>query len=315
MSTTPILVTGAAGFAGSHLVERLAQSLEVVGWSRSAPPHEVSRLARWTHIDLLDRDRVRAEILALRPARVYHCAGVPHVGASWQHSAEPLAGNVLATHYLLDALRRAGGPCRVLVAGSATVYAPSPAPLREDDPIAPNSPYARTKLAQEQLCVRAVEEDGVEVIVTRPFNHTGPRQRPDFAAPGMARQIALIERGQLPPRIKVGNLDAQRDLTDVRDTVRAYELLMQHGRAGEVYNVASGVARPIRTVLDMLVQRARVPVEVSVDLDRLRPLDTPVIVGDATRLRSETGWAPRIPFDQTLDDLLDYWRSRTGGSG
>ena len=310
MSTAPILVTGAAGFAGSHLVERLAASADVVGWSRSDPPREVSGLARWTHLDLLDRDRVRAEILALRPSTVYHCAGVPHVGASWQRSAEPLAGNVLATHYLLDALRRAGGPCRVLVAGSATVYAPSPRPLREDDPIAPNSPYARTKLAQEQLCVRAVKEDGVDVIVARPFNHTGPRQRPDFVAPGMARQIALIERGELPPLIEVGNLDAQRDLTDVRDTVRGYELLMEHGKAGEVYNVASGVARSIRSVLDMLVQRASVAVEVSVDPDRLRPLDTPIILGDATRLRSATGWAPRIPFEQTLDDLLEYWRSR-----
>ena len=308
--STPVLVTGAAGFAGGHLVERLAQSSEVVGWSRSDPPSEVSRLARWARIDLLDRDRVRAEIRALRPETVYHCAGVPHVGASWQHSAEPLAGNVLATHHLLDALRRAGSPCRVLVAGSATVYAPSTTALREEDPIAPNSPYARTKLAQELLCLRAVEEDGVGVIVTRPFNHTGPRQRPDFAAPGMARQIALIERGELPPLIRVGNLDAQRDLTDVRDTVRGYELLMQHGRPGSVYNVASGVARPIRALLDMLVQRARVAVEVSVDRDRLRPLDTPIIVGDATRLRSATGWAPQIPFEQTLDDILEYWRSR-----
>lgn len=307
---TPILVTGAGGFAGSHLLERLAADGDVVGWTRSEPPAEVRRLAEWTRIDLLDRDRVRAAIAALRPATVYHCAGFPHVGASWQRSAEPLAGNVLATHHLLDALRRAGASCRVLVAGSATVYAPSPAPLREDDLVAPNSPYARTKLAQEQLCLRALTEDGLSVIVTRPFNHTGPRQRPDFAAPAMARQIALIERGVLPPQIKVGNLDAQRDLTDVRDTVRGYELLMQHGRPGEVYNVASGVARPIRTVVDMLVQRARVPVEVIVDPDRLRPLDTPIIVGDATRLRTATGWEPRIPFDTTLDDLLEYWRSR-----
>ena len=201
----------------------------------------------------------------IRPRAVYHCAGASHVGASWNDTAQPLANNALATHYLLDALRRAGGEVTVLVTGSATVYAPSTAPLREDDLLAPNSPYAISKLAQEQLALRESGEDGVSVIVARPFNHTGPRQRPDFAAPGMARQIALIERGALEPLIKVGNLDAERDLTDVRDTVRGYALLMEKGVPGMVYNVASGVARSIRAVLDALLQRSRVPIAVAVD--------------------------------------------------
>jgi GDP-4-dehydro-6-deoxy-D-mannose reductase len=230
------------------------------------------------------------------------------VGASWNDTAQPLANNALATHYLLDALRRTGGQVRVLVAGSATVYAPSTAPLREDDLLAPNSPYAISKLAQEQLALRESGENGVNVIVARPFNHTGPRQRPDFAAPGMARQIALIERGSLEPVIKVGNLDAERDLTDVRDTVRGYTLLMEKGVPGMVYNVASGIARSIRGVLDALLQRSRVPIAIAVDADRLRPLDTPVILGDASRLRTTTGWTPGIPFERTMDDLLAYWR-------
>jgi GDP-4-dehydro-6-deoxy-D-mannose reductase len=305
----PVLVTGAAGFAGSHLVEQLAGAGDIIGWARSDPPREIAHLATWTRIDLLDRDRVRREVATIRPRAVYHCAGASHVGASWNDTAQPLASNALATHYLLDALRRAGGQVRVLVAGSATVYAPSTAPLREDDLVAPNSPYATSKLAQEQLALRESGENGVSVIIARPFNHTGPRQRPDFAAPGMARQIALIERGSLEPLIKVGNLDAQRDLTDVRDTVRGYTLLMENGVPGMVYNVASGVPRSIRGVLDALLQRSRVPIAIAVDSDRLRPQDTPVILGDASRLRATTGWTPRIPFERTMDDLLAYWRS------
>lgn len=309
MPDSPVLVTGAAGFAGSHLVELLAEGCEVTAWARSTPPSEIAPLARWTQIDLLDRDRVRQEIRALRPAAVYHCAGASHVGASWHNTAQPLTSNVLVTHHLLDAIRRAATACRVLITGSATVYAPSASPLREEDPIAPTSPYALSKLAQEQLGIRGWTEDGIDVILTRPFNHIGPRQSPTFAAPGMARQIALIERGAIEPLIKVGNLDAERDLTDVRDTVRAYTLLMERGTPGTIYNVASGTGRTIRGVLDALVRRARVPVEIGLDPQRLRPQDTPVIVGDATRLCQTTGWAPAIPFDRTIDDLLDYWRA------
>jgi GDP-4-dehydro-6-deoxy-D-mannose reductase len=304
-----VLVTGAAGFAGSHLIEQLAGSCELVGWARSDPPADLAEVARWTTVDLLDRARVQQEIAALCPEVVYHCAGSSHVGASWRQTAEPLANNVLATHHLFDALRRAGQRCRVLVTGSATVYAPSPNPLREEDAVAPASPYAISKLAEEQLALRALAEDCLDVIVARPFNHTGPRQRPDFAAPSMARQIALIENGELPPLISVGNLDAQRDLTDVRDTVRAYPLLIDGGVPGTVYNVASGIGRSIRAVLDALVQRARVRVDVQVDPSRFRPQDTPVVIGDASRLRVATGWTPRIPFDRTIDDLLAYWRS------
>jgi len=307
-----VLVTGAAGFAGSHLIEYLAPRGRLLAWGRAEPPAELARLAEWTRIDLLDREHVRREIAALRPSAVYHCAGAPHVGESWRSTAEPLARNVLATHYLLDAVRRAGLGCRVLVTGSAMVYAPSGAPLREDDPLVPANPYGVSKLAQEQLGVRSWAEDGIAVILTRPFNHTGPRQRPAFVAPGIARQIALIERGRVDAVIKVGNLDAARDLTDVRDTVRAYAALMERGVPGTVYNVASGTARSVRTVLEGLTRRSRVPVHVAVDAARLRPNDTPVLVGDPSRLRAATGWRPEISFDQTLDDLLEYWRAAVG---
>jgi len=303
-----VLVTGAAGFAGSHLIEHLAGRCDLSGWTRSGPPADIARLARWTRVDLLDRERVRTEILALRPTAVYHCAGAAHVADSWQDTALSLASNVLTTHYLLDALRRAGGASRVVIPGSATVYAVSASPLHEDSALAPASPYALSKLAQEQLGRRAVAEDGVDVILLRAFNHTGPRQSSTFAVSGMARQIAEIERGG-DPVIRVGNLDAQRDLTDVRDTVRAYALLMERGVAGTVYNVASGVARSMRAVLDALVERSRAPVEIALDPARLRPHDIPVLVGDPTRLRAATGWAPLIGFDRMLDDLLEYWRA------
>ena len=309
MNNAPrVLVTGAAGFAGSHLIEQLTGRCDLTAWARSEPPAAMAGLARWTRVDLLDRDRVRREILALRPAAVYHCAGAAHVADSWQDTTWPLASNVLTTHYLLDALRRAGCACRLVIPGSATVYAASAAPLHEDSALAPESPYALSKLAQEQLGGRAVAEDGVSAILVRAFNHTGPRQSPAFAAAGMARQIALVERGGVDPVIRVGNLEAQRDLTDVRDTVRAYVLLMELGAPGTVYNVASGVARPMRAVLDALVDRSRLPVKIALDPARLRPHDNPVLVGDATRLRTATGWAPLVGFDQMLDDLLEYWR-------
>ena len=297
----PVLVTGAAGFAGRHLIEFLSDAgsgssrTTVVGWTRA-------------DVDLLDRDAVRHAIAELRPAQVYHCAGAAHVGESWSPTAETLAANVLTTHYLLDAIRRAGIACRVLIPGSAHVYVPSPEPLTEDAPLGPASPYAVSKLAQEQLGVQAAAADGIEVIVARAFNHTGPRQDPSFAASSMARQVASIERGEIEPVIKVGNLSSRRDLTDVRDTVRAYALLMERGASGNVYNVATGVAPETGAVLHTLVALSRVPVRIEVDPARLRPNDIPILIGDPSRLRATTGWSPRISFNQMLQDLLDYWR-------
>ena len=309
----PTLVTGAAGFAGSHLVEHLSGRGNLVAWTRRAVPESLAPLATWQKIDLLERDTVRRAVSELKPSIVYHCAGAPHVPQSWHNTTESLSSNVLTTHYLLDSLRRAGVECRVLMTGSAMVYAPSATPITEEHPLAPSSPYGVSKLAQEQLGLRAVREDGIDVIVTRSFNHTGPRQSADFAASGMARQVALVERGALHA-VKVGNLDAQRDLTDVRDTVRAYALLMNAGVPGEVYNVSSGVARPIRAVLDGLIARARTTVPVETDPERVRPHDVAILLGDSTRLHAATGWAPVISFEQMLEDLLEYWRAEVAGA-
>jgi len=232
------------------------------------------------------------------------------VAGSWDDRVAPLEANLRATGHLLTALGRHVPGARVVVTGSAHVYAPSEMPLREDDPVAPASPYALSKLAQEALALRAVVEDDLEVVVARAFNHTGPRQSDGFVAPAFAHQIARIERGACAPTLRVGNLDARRDLTDVRDVVRAYALLAEVGVSGGIYNVASGVARPVRWLLDELVARARVAVRVEPDPARMRPSDLPVLAGDPSRLRQATGWQPEIPPARMLDDLLAYWRSQ-----
>jgi len=306
---SPVLITGATGFAGGHLLESLASTYEVVGWGRSRPPSALADLAQWQAVDLLDRTRVRNTIAGLRPGSVFHLAGAPQVAESWRDSVKPLAGNVLATAHLLDAIRREGLKCRVLVTASAAVYAPSDTPIRETDTLAPGNPYALSKLAQEQLTMRAFADEGLDVVTVRPFNHTGPRQPPAFVAPSMARQLALIERGLIEPVLHVGNLDARRDFSDVRDVVRAYIGLMERGAAGEIYNVGSGSGRTIQSLLDALIARSRVSVRVEIDQARLRPSETSALVADTTRLREQTGWQPRVSFEQMLDDLLDYWRA------
>jgi GDP-4-dehydro-6-deoxy-D-mannose reductase len=307
----PVLVTGAAGFAGRHLLERLGSTGDIVGWSRAPVSPELGRLARWQHVDVARRDDVRAALREIQPGRVYHLAGVSNVDRSRSHPAEALAINVAGTHYLLDGLRRLNRGARVIVAGSAMVYAPSSAPSTELSPTAPESPYGFSKFAQERLALRVATDDGLDVVIARAFNHTGPGQAPTFVAPSIAHQIALIERGRQEPVLRVGNLDSRRDLTDVRDVVRAYTDLMARGLSGEIYNVASGVGRPIRTLLDTLVGAASVPIRVEVDPERVRAVEKSALVGDATKLRALTGWTPTIAFDRMLVDLLEYWRANS----
>lgn len=304
-----ILVTGAAGFAGSHLVDLLAPSHSVIAWRRPgrSPRRNVPNV-EWHDVDLLDRAVVARALAESRPADVYHCAGAAHVGQSWTDARETLAANVLGTHHLLDGLRAAGIGARVLIPGSSYIYRQSDHALSEDDPIGPASPYGLSKLAQEMLGRRAPVEDDQQVFLTRSFNHIGPRQDPSYAAPGFARQIAMIEAGRAAPTIEVGNLDPARDLTDVRDTVRAYCDIIEKGRAGVVYNVCSGKATKIKEVLDRLVAMSRVPVTIRADPNRYRRNDNPLLLGNGTRLRTGTGWAPAIPLDKTLSDLLNYWR-------
>ncbi|MDE3156745.1 MAG: GDP-mannose 4,6-dehydratase [Acidobacteriota bacterium] len=311
--TDTVLVTGAAGFAGSHLLDALQGSpAPIVAWQhRAAPPPEHPAGVRWQAVDLLDARAVREAVAAIQPAVIYHCAGAAHVGESWNTAETTLRVNVLGTHHLLEGVRLARLTPRILIPSSALVYEPSDSPVDETHRVAPRSPYALSKLAQELVGAHA--RDGAPpALIARAFNHLGPRQDPSFSGASFARQIAGIEHGLAPPVLRVGNLDAERDLTDVRDTVLAYRAIAERGRPGDTYNVCSGRAVPIRQLLDLLLSHARVPIAVEVDPARYRPHDARRLVGDNTRLRTELGWAPRIPLERTAADLLAYWRTRIG---
>jgi GDP-4-dehydro-6-deoxy-D-mannose reductase len=256
-------------------------------------------------MDLLDRPAVTSALAEMRPSVIYHCAGVAHVGEAWTAPARALEVNALGTHHLLEGVRDARLTCPVLVTSSALVYRPSTRPLSEDDPIGPADPYGVSKLAQEMLALGAQH---APVFVARPFNHAGPRQASSYSTSSFARQIAGIEAGRSAPVLRVGNLESRRDITDVRDTVRAYVTMVDRGRPGRPYNVCSGQAYRVRDLLDVLVGLSRVPIAIEVDSARLRPSDTPVVAGNRARISSETGWIPEISIEQTLADLLNYWR-------
>ena len=306
------LITGAAGFAGSHLLDLLGDDdVRVVALRKpgiGAETQAAYPMVEWIEIDLLDRESVRRTVAELAPAAIYHLAGSPHVGQSWKAATETLSVNVLGTHHLLEGLRTEGLHSRVLVPSSAYVYRPAERALTEDDPVESTNPYAISKIATELAAARASRRDGIPVVVARSFNHIGPRQDPSFFASGVARQVALIEAGRIDPVIRVGNLESRRDITDVRDTVRAYRALAARGTPGQAYNVCSGQAYRMRGLLDGLVALARVRVSVEPDPDRFRPNDTPLLLGDPSRIRRDVGWQPLIPIEQTLRALLDYWR-------
>ena len=307
-----ILVTGAAGFAGGHLLNLLSsQGARVIAWHRpgGAPPVELTGV-RWRAVDITDAAAVRQAIAADEPTAIYHCAGESHVARSNQQTTSTYEINVRGTHHLVDAVRRAGVRARLVVPSSAMVYASSGEALTEDQPLVPQGAYAVSKLAQEMTALRA-RDDGLKVAVARAFNHVGPRQDPFFAASGFARRIADIEAGKWEPEIAVGNLDARRDIHDVRDTVRAYQLILERGTDGRAYNVCSGRAIQIGELLDKLLAHARVPIKIRVDPARYRPNDVPLLLGNPARLTSELGWLPTISLDQTIEDVLAYWRGRS----
>lgn len=286
----------------------------VVGWFRPGgrAPHARDGV-EWDAVDVLDPEAVHTAMARVAPTAVYHCAGAANVGRAWNRTEATLATNVRATQFVLDAAGRLSRPAPVLVPSSAMVYRPADRPLAEDDALQPVNPYGLSKLAAEMLAGRLVAE-GADVRIVRPFNHIGARQYQSFVASDFARQIVEIERGRRDPEIVVGNLDARRELTDVRDTVRAYEMVMANGVAGRPYNVSSGVAYSIGELLDRLIAHARVAVRVRVDAAKFQPNDVPLLVGNPDRIRTELGWTPSIPLDDTLGAVLDYWRTEQSSS-
>jgi GDP-4-dehydro-6-deoxy-D-mannose reductase len=305
------IVTGASGFAASYVLDRIGHRGRVIAWRHSRPgsPTTDSRI-EWRSVDVLDRVAVQDAVAEAEPDVVYHLAGAAQVDTSWQNVAPHLATNALGTHHVLRAVRRVGRPCRVLIVTSAQIYQPGDDPISETAPLLPPSPYGLSKLAQDQLALHAARDEGMDVVIARPFNHAGPRQEPAFAVPGFARQIARIETGLAPPVIRVGNLDARRDLTDVRDVADAYIRAVEAAPRGRAYNVCSGRAWRIGDLLDELLHLSPSEITVETDPARIRPNDVPVLQGNAARARAELGWTPHIPIEQTLRDTLEYWRGR-----
>jgi GDP-4-dehydro-6-deoxy-D-mannose reductase len=298
------LITGAGGFVGRYLREHLAESGdEVVATDRSDGGP-----------DLLDADSWTALLCRERPEVVYHLAGDADVGGSWRHPRETFAANAVGTLHLLLASREAGVR-RVLNVGSADVYgrvSPDRLPIGEDHPLEPVSPYAASKIAADYLGLQATLGWGLEVIRVRAFNHIGPGQSDRFVAPAIATRIA---RNELEGRdeVPVGDLTPRRDLTDVRDVVRAYRLLVERGEPGEVYNVCSGQAVAISDLAEQLLEMATRPMRLTTDPTLLRPVEIPVLIGDNAKLRAATGWQPQIPIPTTLKDLMEDCRNRVGG--
>jgi GDP-4-dehydro-6-deoxy-D-mannose reductase len=296
------VVTGGLGFVGRHLVQHLRESGDEV----TTLDHHGER-----PVDITDGPAVAAALAAIAPEAVYHLAGWADVGASWRDPVEVLRVNAEGTLHVLRGCTEAGVG-RVLAVASADVYGvvtEAELPLTETSPVRPTSPYAASKLAADALAQQAFLGYGLGVVRVRPFNHLGPGQSEQFVAPAIAARIARAERDSVDT-IAVGNLSARRDVTDVRDVVQAYRLLIEHGAPGEVYNLCTGVDLAVQTLADLLVGLARRPVELVTDPALLRPVDLPVLRGDATKLRTATGWAPRIPIEQTVADLLDDMRTR-----
>ena len=285
-----ILVTGARGFAGSHLMRRLGE--------RAVP----------ADVDVLDADALREVVRAERPRAIVHLAAAASVSESWERGAEAWQVNAVGTVNLLDAVAVEVPEARVLVVSTAEVYgAAEELPTPEDAPVAPLSPYGASKAAAELACERSRRADRVAVLVTRSFPHLGPGQDERFAVGSWVLQVARAELAG-GGVIQVGDLTVGRDFLDVRDVVRAYEALLDPAVAVGTYNIASGRVRELREVIELLVELAGCPIEVEQDPARLRPSDIPVICGDPSRLVETTAWSPQIPLEQTLADALDEAR-------
>lgn len=248
----------------------------------------------------------------VKPQWIFHLAAASNPARSWEDPAGTLHTNVGCQANVLAAAVELPARPAVLVVGSGDEYGQQPngaeRALDEDAPLRPLTPYGVSKVGQDVLGLQYFLSHGLPVVRVRPFNHTGPRQAPTFAIPSFARQVARIERGLQPPRLKVGNLDARRDFTDVRDMVRAYRLAIERGRPGEVYNLGSGQAPSLREVVDQLLPLSRVPITVEVDPARTHKVEVATYLCDASRFRRLTGWQAAIPLEQTLRDTLEYWR-------
>ena len=314
-----VLITGATGPVGSSLAEYLLTQpdVEVAVFKRWRS--DARALARVQHAitfyegDIEDAYAVTDAVAQAAPDYVFHLAAQSYPSASWGAPVATMRANVEGTVNLLEAVRRHAPQAKVHIAGSSAQYgvvAPDAIPISESHPMRPASPYGISKVAQELLGLQYFDSYGVHTVVTRSFNHVGPRQGDRTAIQTFCRQLALIEAGRQNPVLWVGNLEPRRDYTHVDDVARALWALIQAAPGGTVYNMCSGVATRIGDIVDMAVAQTHKAVEVCVDQARLRPVDEPILCGDNRRLRAVTGWEPHISMEQTVAELLTYWRQR-----
>lgn len=311
-------ITGIAGFVGSHLAELLlSQEYEVYGLlrPRSNTDH-IKGIINKLHLedaDLMDTHSLYATVSRIKPDYIFHLAAQSFVPTSWASPSVTLEVNVVGSANLFEAVRMSGIDPVIQIACSSEEYGfvePSEVPIKETNPLRPLSPYAVSKLAMDYLGYQYFQSYKVRIVRTRGFNHTGPRRGDTFAESNFAKQVALIEKGKQEPVVRVGNLEASRDYTDVRDMVKGYLLSVEKCDPGDVYNICSGNSIVIGDMLQMLVSQSGKNIKIQQDPSRMRPSDVPVLLGDGTKFAAKTGWKPEIPFERTMEDLLNYWRER-----
>jgi len=311
-----ILITGATGFIGSHLIDALdaAGTHQLHALTRK-PLTDGDTRASWHVADFLQPSTLDQVLGTVRPEWIFHLAGYSNNGTSFKEPAAAWAGNWQATFNLYESLQRLKLRPRVLLTSSGLIYGQPAAgqpPFAETDALYPVSPYASSKAAADLMSFQVSQQPGLDVLRVRSFNQIGPRQSADYATANFARQIAAVENGTQPQRvIETGDLSGQRDITDVRDMVRAFLLLMEKGISGEAYNAGSGTTYSMQTVLDRMLALSGTTIEVRQRIDPARKVETAVSRADIRKLRDTTGWQPEFTLDRSLTDLLNYWRGRT----
>jgi GDP-4-dehydro-6-deoxy-D-mannose reductase len=313
-----VLITGIAGFVGSFLAEEvLKKGDEVLGICLACESREnIEKIKKNLHLfncDITNYEQLSRLVKRIKPDQIYHLAALSSVGESFLHPKEYIECNIRGTLHLLEIVRTLKNPTKILVVGSSDMYGivkPKEVPITEERTLLPVSPYGVSKASGDLLAYQYFKSYEVYAIRARGFNHTGPRQRTGFVIPDFASQIAKIEKGLSPPILKVGNLSTKRDISDVRDVVRAYVSLMQKGKAGEAYNVCSQQAHSIINLVKILLSLSKKKIRVEVDEKRNRPAEIPILLGSNSKIRKATGWKPKIPIEKTLEDTLDFWRRR-----